>query len=101
MSWPVALVLAVFILSVSFTVVAFIAILNIFKSPLKSINWQEMERENEDKSDEISNEVEEFYQQYKKEVNNSNLGNEEKKNYLSYTGYFVSWLSDDFEIEDE
>ena len=87
MSWPVALVLAVFILSVSFTVVAVIAILNIFKSPLKSINWQEMEeRENDNKSDEISNEVEEFYQQYKKEVNNSNLGNEEKKNYLSYTG---------------
>ena len=102
MSWPVALVLAIFILFLSFTIVAVIAILNLFKTPLENISWQEIERENEDELVEISDEVEKFYyQQYKREVNNSNLSKEEKENYLNYAGYFVSWMSDDFEIEDE
>ncbi len=101
MSWPVALVLAIFILFLSFTIVAVIAILNLFKTPLENISWQGIVREKDDESVEISDKAEKFYQQYKREVNNSNLSKEEKENYLNYAGYFVSWMSDDFEIEDE
>jgi len=100
MSWPVAIVISIFILALSLTVVTVIAILNIFKSPLKAISWQEIRRENESISGEVSNEVEEFYQKYKKEISNSNLSKEEKENYLSYAGYFVDWVEGDFKIKE-
>lgn len=104
MTWPIAVVVSILILTTGFTIVFII----VFKNVLENPPWNHIEKnyteENIERnfigsrvSTETLQEIEKAYQQYKQEIKQSKLEQSTKETYITHSRNFVRWLKKDFE----
>lgn len=98
MTWPVAVVVSILILTTGFTIIFVI----VFKNALKNPPWKKEEKNINDNfiesrvSAKTLQEVEKAYKIYKQEVEQSKLEQSTKETYLTHSKNFVRWLKKDF-----